>query len=120
MAVTIRSTTGTYLGDPNNMFVDEETTIDPSTNTLSIVGTFSNNGTIYPISGSFSMPAPSATSPTYMSLQISSTGILQWLTSTTAMPTLQSGNVLILFSDVVPQNAPSNQAFSSDTEPVLD
>lgn len=120
MPLTIRSTTGTYPGDPNNMYCDEEVTIDPTTNTLTIEGTFSYNGTVYPLRATYNMPAPSPTSPTYMSLQVSSTGTLQFLTSTSSMPTLQSGNVLILYSDVIPAGAPSDQAFSTETEPVLD
>lgn len=120
MPITIRSTTGTYPGDPTGTYCDEEVTIDETTNTLRIEGTFSYNGTVYPLSQTFNLPAPSSTSPTYVSLQVSNTGTLQLLTSTTSMPTLQSGNVLILYSDIVPAGAPNDVDFTSDSEPVLD
>lgn len=115
MAVTIRSTTGTYLGDPNGIFLNEETTVDA--NSITINGAFSYMGQQYPLSSVFVIPF-STTSVTYISVQVDVNGSVNIYEDNAIMPVLQSGNVLVIFNEVIPQNDTPVQ-FTSEIEPSL-
>ena len=118
--ITISSTTGTFMGDPNGVFVDEDVTIDGSTNSLSIIGTLSYYGQIMKLSASLAMPAPT-TSIQYVSVQTDNTGVITLYSDTTGnCNQLQGSNVIVLYSETIPANAVNDQAFTADSEPVLD
>lgn len=119
MALTIRTTSGTYMGDPNNIFIDEETTIDGSTNKISISGTLSYYGQIFPLSGTFTMPAPNA-SEQYVSLQVDSTGNLHLYNDNSGnCMMLQPGNIFCTYCQSIPPNAANDQSFDWNDQPSL-
>ena len=114
--ITVGATSGTYLNDPTGVFCDVDATI--TVNSLTIAGTLSEYGTLYPLSGTFAMPAPT-TSIQYVSIQVQSGGALNMQSGTSA-PALSGGNLIEVFALTIPANAANDEAFSTDAEPTLD
>ena len=74
------NTSGTFLGDPNGSWIQINTSINGTA--LVASGMLSYYGTIIPLNVALTLPAPSATNITYISVQTNLSGTLQLYTST--------------------------------------
>jgi hypothetical protein len=114
---SFNETSGTYQGDPNDIWITSNITINDIS--LTVDGMLSYYGSLLALSNSYTLPSPSA-SITYISIQTDNNGDLQLYTSITSALTLQTGNIMEIYSDIIPINATTDEVIISDNEPVLD